>query len=536
VIHRFPVLFSGRGWFAGILLAVWFAAGLASVSPAEEPIPSRPTPLRSLRTLPPPTTPAAGASTQPTAAPPPDEAKQAPQPAIVPDAGQSDAMPIDLATALRLARAANPTINLARERVLEAYARLDQANVLWLPNLRAGPSYLRHDGQIQNSAGVVFGTSKSSLFAGGGAEMTFQVSDALFAPLAARRLAQAQAAQAEGISQQIQLDVVSAYLDLLRVHGQLAVNDDITRRAKETARFSQLVEEAGLSKSTGDLPRARTEVALRQREHIDLEADAAVASARLAQLLLLRPEVDLRPADPAVVPLTLVPIQAPIDELIATGLLNRPELAESRELVAAAIARWRQARVSLLVPRVDVAYFGGEFGGGMNERVGQFSGRSDGLAQATWELHNFLAGDLAVIRERRAQINEANVHVVEVEAQVSAEVAAAAKVARKRWQSLKDAEKAVVESLEAWRRLEAASRELLTGNKSVDTLEPLIAVQTLAQARAQYLAEVIEYNRAQFRLYTAMGQPAADALPKATMETLKVPALPIPDKDMPRPK
>ena len=536
MIHRFSGIFSARDWLLPILLAVGFAAGTVCISLGEEPGPSRPTPLRNLRILPPPSVPPTAAANQPSPALPADDAKQAPQPQLASDAGQPDAMPIDLATALRLARAANPTINLARERVQEAYARLDQANVLWLPTLRAGPAYLRHDGQIQNSAGVVFGTSKSSLFAGGGAEMTFQVSEALFAPLAARRLAQAQAAQAEGVSQQIQLDVVSAYLDMLRVHGQLAVNDDILRRAKEVARFSQLVEDAGLSKSTGDLPRARTEVALRQRERIDLEADAAVASARLARLLLLRPEVDLQPADPAVVPLTLVSLQAPIDELIATGLLNRPELAESRELVAAAIARWRQARVSLLVPRVDVAYFGGDFGGGMNERVGQFSGRSDGLAQATWELHNFLAGDLAVIRERRAQVNEANVHVVEVEAQVSAEVAAAAKVARKRWQSLKDAEKAVVESLEAWRRLEAASRELLAGNKSVDTLEPLIAVQTLAQARAQYLSEVIEYNRAQFRLYTALGQPSAEALPKATSETLKVPALPIPDKDMPRPK
>jgi hypothetical protein len=119
---------------------------------------------------------------------------------------------------------------------------------------------------------------------------------------------------------------------------------------------------------------------------------------------------------------------------------------------------------------------------------------------------------------------------------VAAEVTAAAKLARKRHQTLTTAQTAVIEALETWRRLEAASRQLLEGGKLVDTLEPFIAVQALNQARTQYLLEVIEYNRAQFKLFTAMGQPSADALPKATAEPLKVPALPIPDKDMPRPK
>jgi hypothetical protein len=83
-------------------------------------------------------------------------------------------MPIDLATALRLANAGNPTINLARERVREAYANLLQAQVLWLPNLQTGPAYVRHDGMLQNAAGVVFPTDKWNLFIGGGAAMRLE--------------------------------------------------------------------------------------------------------------------------------------------------------------------------------------------------------------------------------------------------------------------------------------------------------------------------------------------------------------------------
>jgi len=474
-------------------------------------------------------------------------AKAAAQPAVTSavmpakpskDDDDSEVMPIDLATALRLANADNPTVNLARERVLEAYARVDQAEVLWLPDFRTGPAYQRHDGQLQNTNGTIFGVSKSNFFVGGGAALSLEVSDALYAPLITRRLAQATAASAQAVSNNIGLDVALAYLELLRVYGQLAVNADTLARAKEMLRFAEAADEAGLSKNKADPTRARSEIASRLRERVDLEGDAAVVSARLAQLLLLKPSVDLRPADPAVVPITLVPAGDSLDELVATGLLNRPELAESRELVAAAVTRWRQSRTAPLIPRLDVSYFGGDFGGGVNNKIGQYSGRSDGLAQLTWELHNFGAGDIARVRERRAQMNEANLHVVEIEAQVSAEVVGAAKVARHRQRTLKDSQAAVVEAVETWRRLEIAAKEVLGDKKTraIDALEPFIALQSVDQARTQYLNEVIEYNRAQFRLFTAMGQPPIDALPNAKAEPQKVPVLPIPDKDMPRPK
>jgi len=445
---------------------------------------------------------------------------------------ETEAMPIDLPTALRLADAENPTINLARERVREAYARLDQAEVLLLPDLRFGPAYQRHDGQIQNARGEVFGVSKSNFFVGGGAALSLEFSDALFAPLVARRLVQAQNQAARAVSNNMQLNVALTYLDLLRVYGQLAINADTLRRAEEMLKNAEVAARPGigLSKYTSDVTRARAEVASRQRERLDLEGDAATVSARLAQLLLLRPTVDLQPADLAVVPVTLVSLQCALDELVATGLLNRPELGESRELVAAAVARWRQARVGPLVPRLDFSYFAGDFGGGINESISTFSGRSDGLVQLTWELHNFGAGDIARARERRSQVNQANLHVTEVEAQVAAEVTAAAKTALTRLRSLTASQKAVAEALETWRRLRAASFGMAGKQKLYEALEPLIAEQALAQARTQYLDGIIEYNRAQFRLFTAMGQPSIEALPKAVAEKVKVPALPEPPK------
>jgi outer membrane protein TolC len=499
--------------------------------------------------VPPATDNATQAAAQPVA--PPEESKTLPPPrplaqpeaANAPGAAGSSALPlaqiapplkypdvqvlgIDLPTALRLADAGNPTIALAQERIREAQAGLMAARVLWLPTLQTGPAYMRHDGQLQNSRGDVFGVSKSNFFEGGGASMIFQTGDALFAPLIARRLVEAQVADARVVRHSIQLGAALAYLDLLQAYGALAINLDILGRAEYILDEARKADRRDLARSPADITRARAEVDLGRQRQIELEEQAALASARLAQLLLLQPSVDLRPADPAVLPITLVPPDVEMDTLVGTGLLNRPELAESRAFVLAALARWRQAKLTPLLPRVEVDYAAGVFGGGVNSDVSNFSGSSNGLAQAVWELRNFGLGNVAETRLRRSQYNQANYHVLEVQAQVAAEVTAAVKQARIRQRTLATAQDAVAQALETWRRLKLAAFGLATRDRLVNTLEPVIAEQALDTARTQYLTEVIEYDKAQFRLYEALGQPPIEALPQAVAQPVSVPAAP----------
>src|SRR5262245_24248225 len=231
-------------------------------------------------------------------------------------------LPIDLPTVLRLSNAANPTIALARARVQQALARLDQANLLFLPTLTAGGTYYRHDGQTQNQAGLVFGVSRSNVFAGGGTTLRVDVADALFMPLVARQLTAAESASAQAVNNNIQLDVASAYLDLLQVHGLLAINADTLGRAEQMLKFAVDADQAGVAKATWDVNRARTEVNLRRQERLDLQGRAAAVSANLARLLLLEPTVDLLPADPAVVPVVLVSPEHRIEDLVQLGLRN----------------------------------------------------------------------------------------------------------------------------------------------------------------------------------------------------------------------
>lgn len=469
--------------------------------------------------------------------PPPTPVPQAPAP--VPQAPPvfdpaeifvqgTEVMPIDLPTALRIADAGNPTIALARARVDEAYAAVRRAEVLWIPNLQFNPLYLRHDGEIQNSAGIVFATNKSSLGLMSGAIADVDTGNVLFGPLIARRLATAQVADTQAVNNNVQLDVALGYIELLHSYAALAVNTDLLARDAEILRRTREATEKKLAATGAEINRAETEYKLRVQERIGLKGNIRVASSRLARLLLLQPTVALVPVDPAVVPIALVPENTSADELVGVGLATRPELTESRALVDASHLRLRQSQYKPLLPHLTVYYYAGTFGGGQDATMDMYNSRTDGGAGAVWQLDNFGLGNVAANRVFSAQERQANFHVQEVQAQVGDEVNAALQIVRARREVLGSAQAAVEQARIEYEKFFSLSIEMRGPRMALDTLEPLIALQQLAQSSYQYLAAVVEYNRAQFQLYTAMGRPSMDALPKATAEPVQVPVIPAP--------
>jgi outer membrane protein TolC len=474
---------------------------------------------------------------QPAQLPPPRAAPAAdarPEPLPAPATPSPTTLPIDLAYALTLVNAANPTIALARERVQEANARRQEAAVLWIPNAWIGgnpqsptfvPTFYHHDGNVQNAMGRVFDTVKTNFFLGAGLTLDYSLADALFLPRIARQVQNAVVARARAVEFDVQLQVASAYLDLLRVYGALAVNAEALTNAEQMLAYAEQAERNGLGKTTADANRARAEVAALREERINLEGDTGVASARLAQLLLLDPVVDLIPADRTVVPIALVPISGPLDEFIAVALLNRPELAESRALIQAALIEWRGNKVRPLIPTLQVFFYEGSFQGG-TPVLGNTGRRDDIVAQASWELRNGGLGDWFRVKESRSRYNQANLHLLEIQAQVGAEVAAAAKQVLAGERALRSAQESVRESEEMWTRLSRAAFGFAGPARQYDPLEALLAEQQLYRNRLRYLDETIAFNRNQFRLYWAMGKPPRCALPEAQPVPVQVPVLP----------
>ena len=149
------------------------------------------------------------------------------------------------------------------------------------------------------------------------------------------------------------------------------------------------------------------------------------------------------------------------------------------------------------------------------------------------------AGDVIQSRLRETQANEASVNLVDLQARVAEDVTAAAQTAQANQRSMQSSEQAVVQALETWRRLREASFGLAGAEHQYDPLQPLIALRDLADARTAYLANVIEYNRSQFRLYWAMGQPPWSALSTLRPQTLAVPVSPgpyAPPEEVPIPR
>ncbi len=428
-------------------------------------------------------------------------------------------LPINLATALQLANARPIDVALAAQRVEAASAQLARANTLWLPTLALGVDYARHDGQIQDVGGRVFTTSKSSFMAGAGPSAIFAVTDAIYAPLAARRVVQAREADRQAAVNDMVLATAEAFFTVQQSRGEMAGFLEVTRRTEELARRAEGLAE-GLIPAV-EIARVRTEL-LRRKQGVE----GAVgrwegASADLSRLLRLDPTALLEPVEVPQLRTHLVDLNLAIDDLITIGLKSRPELASRQALVQATLTRLRQEKIRPLIPSVLLrgnatnpagTLSSGVFGGGINSHLGNFSGRNSVDLQIVWELQNLGLGNHAAVRERQAENQQALLELFRIQDLIAAEVVQAhsqAVRARNRFQLAEEALTCAV--VTADKMLEGLRQTRRVGELLylvVRPLEVVTAFQTLEQCYRDYYAAVTDYNRAQFRLYRALGHPA----------------------------
>ena len=193
--------------------------------------------------------------------------------------------------------------------------------------------------------------------------------------------------------------------------------------------------------------------------------------------------------------------------MIVQGLHQRPELASAQELVQATLLRLKQARLRPLIPSLAFSYAGGGFGGGQNGFFGNFGSRGDATVSLFWEVQNLGFADRAIARRSQAEHRAAALRLLKVENQVAAEVAAAYKSRLAASRRMAQASPAVTKGLESLRLNLLNIRRgagLPGATRPIEVLQP---IQALAQARTDYLRAVLAYNRAQFRLYHAVGWP-----------------------------
>lgn len=423
-----------------------------------------------------------------------------------------DATLINLPSALAMVGGTHPAVALARWRVQEAYAELDQAEVLWLPSLQAGFSFHRHDGNYQASNGAIvdvnrnsfqFGLGNGATGAGTttrpGLQANFHLADAIFQPEIARRKAWAHGHAENAVLNRQLLDVALAYLRLLETTQQLRIVEESRARVSDVSSLTENFAAAGEGLQA-DADRMHTELALIDARIIQAEEEVELASSALIYALSAEVGRPIVPLDATVVPLHLVPADHDRDALIHTGLNSRPELKELQALVAAACERHRRQQTAPFVPSVMLGLSAGGFGGGVGNSLNHVDERYDFDALLTWEVRNLGFGERAARRQSSAQLQQAMFRKVRRMDDVAREISDAHTQVQQRRRRIEVAQRAIRTAEDSYNRNLSRIRD----GQGLP-LEVLQSVRALEESRLAYADAVVAYNEAQFRLQWALG-------------------------------
>ncbi len=458
--------------------------------------------------------------------------------------------PIDLASALRLAGVNSPEVLVAQERVDEAVAERQRAALQLLPDINLGSNYDVHTGPLQQSTGNILKVNREALYGGLGAGavgagtvsvpglfLSGNLSESLFRGLVARQLVQERRFRSDAVRNDVLLRVAVGYVELVRAAGRLTLARQTRDETAEVARLTDAYARAGQGRQA-DADRAATELEERNAEVLEDEAQVTIASARLAQLLDLDPTVQLVPTDGWMVPHPLVPDPLPLPQLVTIALHQRPELLAQQVLIREAVLSLKAARLLPLSPTVSLGYSAGTFGGGSNlaaegivqtngkvqqqPRFGNFNDREDFDVLVYWTLRNLGVGNLALVRLARSRVRIEELRAIEWLDRVGAEVGQAHARVNARYAQIALGEKAVRVSSRAFQEDLARIR----GREGLP-IEVLNSLRLLGRSRLAYLDAIADYNRAEFELLAALGQPPADCLAHAVPPTLVSPS-PVP--------
>jgi outer membrane protein TolC len=430
---------------------------------------------------------------------------------------------IDLPTALALAERENPTIGIAREAVFADLALVQQARAELLPTLVAGGNFYVHRGALQESSGGILNVNAQSLYLGGGAgaigagtvanpaiRIYAPLSNALFEPLSARQRVAVSRFEARATSNNVLLDVVLRYFDLM---GAEAERNAYMRSDADTAGVAATVDayvRVGQARKA-DADRAWARGARLRRMVYQAEEHVGVAAARLSGLLDLDPSIRLQTVAGQLWAIDVVDPSRGLPDLTGIALQFRPEMAARGAAIALAQTQLKEERWRPWLPTVSAGYSAGEFGTGSNLAPPPpfaDSGRSDFNISAIWTFQNAGIGNIARQRGRQSQIDRAMSERASTENMILEEVADAYGQSEARRRQVAIARQQLATA-------EAGFREELARTRGGVGLpiEALNSLDLLTRARQDFIAATIGYDQAQFRLFVALGNPPSVALP-----------------------
>jgi outer membrane protein TolC len=418
-----------------------------------------------------------------------------------PLAAAEDSLSIDLATALRLADERNLDVAIYYQRVAAASAVLAESRLLAVPTLRVGTNHDRHEGTIQETGGLVVDADRASRFVGAGASAAVDIAAAIYRPLAARQNLDAVRASATTNRHRVLVDVASAYLGLLQARAEAGVADAALERANDLAALTASYAQTGEGLQA-DAEMAAVQPLLWQQRQLAARESGEAATATVVRLLHLDAAVRLEPTEQTIPSLELYTAAQDLQPLIDRALADRPETDQLDALFAAAADELKAQRYGLFIPRVGLAYSGGNFGGAPGFGIADTAHRDDLSLQLYWQFEAFGLGHRAKVDAREATLREIGLERDQLRDSIVAEVRSAYAGVRSKHDQLPLADAAVRHAAEAYE----LQRERIYDQQGLP-LEAQQAMQALAAAELARIDAVVAYDLAQIRLHTALGNP-----------------------------
>ncbi|WP_165066436.1 TolC family protein [Paludisphaera rhizosphaerae] len=470
-----------------------------------------------------------------------------------------EGVPINIAAAMQLAGARPLDIAAATARVNQALALLLQARALKIPNINGGVGYYRHDGFNQNLfTGQGFEKGTNALQVGGGPTFNVNLTDAVYAPLAARQVVGSRRADLQAARNDALFSTAQLYFDVQESRGRLAGAEATIVRTEKLLKFAE-----GLAPSLIaplEINRARAQLQdVRQYRQTTLR-DWRTSAARLAERLLLPPETLLQPIEPPFLRVVVIPPEEVGEDIVRVALASRPEIASQRQLLLAAEKQLRREQMRPLLPNLVIATPGtssagalpaGQFYAGVHDQLQTYGGRADWTTAMYWQLTNGGVGNIGLIRQRKAEVNLQEVEVTRIYYRVRSEVSQAMARLDTASRRVPEAEVELKEAVESADKNFVGLRETTRPAGELLTLvvrpqEVVAALQVLNTAFQNYSAAVAEFNRAQFDMYRALGQPAQWVTslnkpvqvipgPATDLQPSPIPAPPAPPGPVPAP-
>jgi outer membrane protein TolC len=420
-------------------------------------------------------------------------------------AATGDTYTIDLPTALRLAKADNLDVQLARERIAEARANHGSAVAKFMPWVTAGVNYRRHEGRTQAVDGSLLDVEKQNTSVGPTITAQVDLGDAIFATLAARQYVTAASAALSAQEQDSTAAAASTYFALLQSKALV----ETQREALSTSQTYEQQLQAGVGAGVifrGDLLRVQTQTQRYRVALIQAQQQQRVTSARLAELLHLDPTVKLVPQDGELLPIALAGIDTATDGSAQSGLItqalsNRPELQQGQAQLQAALENQKSARYGPLIPTLGAQAFLGKLGGGIDAANDHYGSSRDYYIGLNWRFGPGGLFDFSRTRAARSKVNAAELGLEKIRTGIQRQVVEAQTRIQSAAEQMNASRSSLTNATDTL-RLTRERRQLGVGI----VLEDIQAQQELVRVRTEYLSAITEYNKAQYELSKALGK------------------------------